>query len=106
MRTPLERLRDSITKDNLWLYVLKLLKEKDMYPYEIRKAIEETFKFKPGTMTAYMVLQKLETDGYVTFDHGLVRGGPERRYFRITKKGLSELERGKLEIKSWAEKLG
>lgn len=105
MRTPTERLRDSVTKDNLWLYILTLLKEKERYPYEIRKAIEENFNFKPGSMTAYMVLQKLESSGYVTLDRRIVQGGPTRQYYRITKKGLAELEEGKSEIRRWAQRL-
>lgn len=106
MRTPLERLRDSVTKDNLWLYVLSLLSGRDMYPYEIGREIERNFSFKPGNMTAYLVLQKLEMGGYVRLDRRLVQGGPERQYYRITEKGLDELKRGKAEIRKWAEKFG
>lgn len=104
MRTPLQRLRDSITKDNLWLYILSLLSERDMYPYEIGKEIEKNFEFKPGSVTAYLVLRKLERDNYVRLSEKLAKGGPERKYYKITEKGLNELEKGKMEIKKWSGK--
>jgi len=104
MRTPLQRLKDSITKDNLWLYILALLSERDMYPYEIRREIEKNFEFKPGNVTAYLVIRKLERDNYVMQSEKMVKGGPERKYYKITEKGLNELEQGKTEIKNWSTK--
>ncbi len=105
MRTPLQRLIDSTTKDNLWLYILILLSERDMYPYEIGKEIERRFQFKPGNVTAYLVLKKLEDEDYVEQSNKMVKGGPERKYYRITGRGRNELEQGKNTIKQWSAKL-
>lgn len=103
MRTPQQKLRDSITKDNLWLYILSLLKKREMYPYEIGREIEKNFKFKPGNMTAYFVLYKLESGNYVKTSKKLIKRGPERKYYKITEKGLRELKSGKMEIKKWSK---
>lgn len=93
--TPLERLRKSITKDNLWIYILNLLKEKELYPYEIREKIKNQFKFSPGNMTAYVVLKKLESGSYVAVTRTEKLHGPERKYFKITQKGKEELKKAK-----------
>jgi DNA-binding PadR family transcriptional regulator len=95
MAEPSQRLRNSITKDNLWLYILSLLKRREGYPYEIREMIEKRFGFKPGKVTAYIVLKKLEKGGYVSKTRKVKREGPERTYYRITGKGLGEIDKGK-----------
>ena len=92
MRTPFERFRKSLTKDNLWIYILKLLQKKEMYPYEIRNKIKEEFEFKPGNMTAYIVLKKLESSNYVKVVRTEKKLGPERKYYKITPKGKEELD--------------
>jgi PadR family transcriptional regulator PadR len=92
MTTPSERLEKSLTKDNLWLYILTLLKEGEMYPYEIRKAIKERFGFSPGNVTAYIVLKKLQSGGYVRVKKKLQSGGPVRTYYIIMEQGKKELE--------------
>lgn len=95
MTTPSQRLIDSITKNNLWLYILSLLSKKDMYPYEIRKEIKKVFGFEPGNVTAYFVLYRLEKAGYVKSGKILKKVGPERKYYKITKQGKEELKQGK-----------
>jgi len=34
---PLNRLKSKTQKEILWVYILKLLKERDMYAYELKK---------------------------------------------------------------------
>lgn len=91
MATPYERFEDSLTKDNLWIYILMLLRKKDFYPYEIREEVKKTFGFSPGNMTAYIVLKKLRAGGYVSKARSSSGKGPERTYFKITAKGSKEL---------------
>ncbi len=93
MRSPFERFQKSITKDNLWIYVLTLLKKGEMYPYEIRREVKERFGFMPGNVTAYIVLKKLEAGGYVKKSKTERVGGPVRGYYRITEKGGKELKK-------------
>jgi len=99
MKEPSTRLLDSITKDNLWIYILSLLMKKEMYPYEIRREITKVFGFNPGVVTAYVVLYKLEKDGYVKSGEKMKIGGPERKYYKITTKGKEELKKGKIIFK-------
>ena len=93
MPTPSERFERSMTKDNLWLYILSLLKERDMYPYEIRGSIREKFSFSPGNVTAYIVLKKLSAGGYVAVRKKDKGKGPQRTHYSITEKGERELSK-------------
>ena len=95
MSLPSERLLDSVTKNNLWIYILSLLSKKEMYPYEIRKEIKKVFGFEPGNVTAYFVLYRLEKSGHVKSGKIIKEGGPERKYYKITEKGKEELKKGK-----------
>jgi PadR family transcriptional regulator, regulatory protein PadR len=91
MPAPSERFERSITKDNLWIYILSLLKEGDLYPYEIRGNIEKRFGFSPGNVTAYIVLKKLAAGGYVVEKRKDKDKGPQRTHYSITQKGGREL---------------
>jgi DNA-binding PadR family transcriptional regulator len=62
---PLKRLAKLNTKDCLWVYVLKILENKPMHGYALRKEIETKFGFRPGMVTAYKVLYSLKKNGYV-----------------------------------------
>jgi DNA-binding PadR family transcriptional regulator len=111
---PIERLKTSNTKENLWLYILSLLmrapakrgeeqslstEEKELYGWEIQSLIEKKFDFKPGLITPYRVLYRLEKDGFVKSELK-----KRRRVYRITEKGKKELETAKnfyKEILKW-----
>jgi len=90
---PLARLKRKITKENLWIYILTLLKKKPMYGYEIRNKIKEKFGFNIGKISSYVVLYRLEKAGYVAskLDD---KSGRARKYYIITKKGKSLLNEG------------
>lgn len=62
---PLRRLISLNTYDCLWIYVLKILSEKPVHAYALRKMIKMRFGFEPGTVSAYKVLYLLEQEGYV-----------------------------------------
>jgi len=87
---PIERLQKSNTKENLWIYILSLLKEKDVYGWEIPSLIEKKFNFKPGRITPYRVLYRLEGEGVVKS-----KMIERRRVYQITEKGKRELDRAK-----------
>jgi len=91
-KKPLERLKRKVTVENLWIYILKLLKERSMYAYEIQNRIQEGFGFRPGKITAYVVLYKLEKDGYVKTEWK--DKGRQRKYYRITESGRRLLKDG------------
>lgn len=82
-----------VTIENLWIYVLTLLKEGPLYGYEIRDKIFERFRFKPGKITCYVVLYKLEREGLISSREVSEKSkGAPRKYYDITEKGLKELK--------------
>ena len=87
---PLKRLEKSNTKENLWIYILYLLQKKSIYGWEILDLIEKKFKFKPGRITPYRVLYRLEKNSFVKSEMK-----ERRRMYQITKKGLKELKSAK-----------
>ncbi|MBN2014075.1 MAG: helix-turn-helix transcriptional regulator [Candidatus Altiarchaeota archaeon] len=89
---PLKRLIKKVTIENLWIYILSLLREKPIYAYEINRMLEERFDFSAGKVTAYVVLYKLENSGYVEPEWRNV--GRKRKYYRITETGEKLLEEG------------
>jgi len=95
MTTPMERLKNKITKEVLWLYILRLLKERPMYAYELKERIKEAFEFEPATVSSYVVLYKLEKDGYVTAEwQESQTGKPSRKYYKLTPEGERLLAEG------------
>jgi len=84
---PIERLRKLNTIENLWLYILLILKEGPHYGWEMPKLIEKKFGFKPGRITPYRVLYQLAFQG-------LVQGRIERK-----KKDLSDHPKGRRRVK-------
>ncbi|ADN51211.1 PadR family transcriptional regulator [Vulcanisaeta distributa] len=59
----LNRLMIKLTKENLWIYIVKLLMERPMYGYEIAKEIRERFNIDITNVGVYVVLYKMERDG-------------------------------------------
>ena len=100
---PVKRLKNKLTKENLWLYILSMLKTKPMYAYEIRKNIKDKFDFEIGQVTAYVVLYRLETTGYVETKWKEIER--QRKYYKITKKGDDALKEGINFLKDLTEKL-
>ncbi|MEM2128941.1 MAG: PadR family transcriptional regulator [Candidatus Methanomethylicaceae archaeon] len=90
-----DRLAEKITKENLWLYVMRLLMDRPMYAYEIRERISEEFGFEPATITVYVVLYGMEREGLLTSSKE-PSGGKKvaRRYYRPTEKGIETFRRG------------
>jgi len=90
------RLVKKLTKENLWLYVLGLLREGPKYGYEIREEIQKRFGFKPGQVTSYRVLYALKRDGYIAVkSEEPSREGPVRKYYVITQNGENLLNKAK-----------
>ena len=104
-RTPSQRFEASITRDNLWIYILTLLRRKELYAYELNSRILDTFGFSPGNVTAYIVLQRLKTGGYVRASRTAKEGGPSRHYYGVTPMGLAELKKARAIIGKYSEVL-
>jgi DNA-binding PadR family transcriptional regulator len=91
---PMRRLKRTLTKGNLWLYILSKLRRGRVYAYGLRKEIEKEFGWSHGLITSYVVLYKLENEGLITSEFE-----GRRRYYKITKKGRKELEKAKKYLK-------
>ena len=94
------RLEKSNTIENLWIYILSLAYENEVYAYSLQKDIEEKFGFLPGKITPYRVLYKLEKEGFVES-----KLKDRRRIYKITKKGKEEFNGAKVFFKKQAQKL-
>ena len=74
---------------------LRLLAAREMYGYEMVKAVDErtngALQWKEGTL--YPCLHQLEADGFVQSAWRAAPSGKMRKYYRITRKGRSELTR-------------
>ncbi len=88
--TPFERLKKSNTKENLWIYILTVLVIKPHHAWDLPTIIEKEFGFRPGKITPYRVLYRLEEQGFVQS-----AADERRRVYKITEAGKKELEKVK-----------
>ena len=103
---PLERLKKKMTKEVMWLYILRLLLERPMYAYEIKKQIKERFGWEAATVTSYVVFYRLKKEEYVTTEWVESKEGrPNRKYYAITEKGKTLFEEGHAFMEEIMEKL-
>ncbi len=86
---PLRRLQSRTTKEILWIYILRLLKDKEMYAYEFRDALKTNFGFEPARITSYVVLYRLEKDGFVGS-----KWVENKKYYHLTEKGEKLYKQG------------
>lgn len=102
----MRRLISRTTKENLWLYVLSLLVERDYFAYELRGAIKERYGVEMASVTAYVLLYKLRRDGLVELSEERKEGRrPTRKYYRITDTGLKTLEQARSYLELLAKTL-
>jgi DNA-binding PadR family transcriptional regulator len=87
---PIERLKKLNTKENLWIYILILLKKNPLYAWELPSLIENEFGFRPGNITPYRVLYRLEAENLVKSNLK-----DRRRTYQLTEKGSKELNQVK-----------
>ena len=97
---PLDRFVHSITYGNIWPYVLILASKEDVYAYQLPDLIEGRFGFRPNKIMMYVVLYKLEADGYIT---GKYR--ERRKYYTITEKGVNILNALRDVVKKLADQI-
>jgi DNA-binding PadR family transcriptional regulator len=95
---PLIRLERSLTTENLWIYILSLLSRQRMHAYAAMEEMENRFGWKPGLITPYVVMYKLEEDGFIK---GSDKG--RRRYYYITQKGKELLKAARKRLKEMAD---
>ena len=96
-----------ILKGTLEACILQLIKNKDMYGYEMIETLRErsmnVFSLKAGTL--YPILHKLEEQGYVeTYEEEI--GGKTRKYYTLTKAGKKQLLVKKEEWEEYSQAVG
>ncbi|MFG0253143.1 MAG: PadR family transcriptional regulator [Phycisphaerales bacterium JB038] len=73
--------------------VLKLLKDKEMYGYELVQALEDRSRgvLEMGQSTLYPMLYNLEAKGLIEAAWQEADSGRKRKYYRLTDKGARKL---------------
>jgi len=88
---------DLFKKSYITLVVLGILKEKEMYGYELAKTIKQRsngeFEIKGGTL--YPLLHYLEEADLIKGEWRTSEEGPDRQYFQLTAKGKKTFEQEK-----------
>jgi DNA-binding PadR family transcriptional regulator len=88
----MHRLVTKLTKEMLWIYILRLLQERPHYGYEIKKLVTERFGFSPATVSGYAIIYRLMKDGLITEETST---DSPRKYYGITDKGRYAMEDAK-----------
>ena len=83
----LKRLKDKLTKENLWLYIVRELADEPMYAYKVKVVLREKYNINVATVTVYTVLYRMEREGLIM----KVRGDDVT--YRTTEKGLEQLSK-------------
>jgi DNA-binding PadR family transcriptional regulator len=90
-----------LVKGSIVPVILQLLSEQERYGYEIIKTVNQRtgniFDWKEGTL--YPWLHRLEGEGLIRSRWVEADSGRQRKYYRITKRGLAALSERKDE---WA----
>ncbi|NLK87330.1 MAG: PadR family transcriptional regulator [Clostridiaceae bacterium] len=76
-----------LKKGVLELCVLSMLTNKDCYGYELVNEISKNIMIAEGTI--YPLLKRLRDEGYLTTYLEESREGPPRKYYKLTKLGIS-----------------
>ena len=83
-----------LIKGSIVPIVLKLLKERPMYGYEMVKVVKDRtggrFEWKEGTL--YPALHRLQGQGLLKAKWELSPSGKRRKYYYLTRKGRQALE--------------
>ena len=94
------KISKELAKGSTAMLVLSVISKREMYGYQIIKTVEllseDVFQMNEGTL--YPILHSLEQNGMLTsFWSEGDETSRRRRYYRITQKGLKELEGYKAE---------
>ena len=96
------KIERELQKGVLPMAVLKLLKRRRMYGYELSTEIAERSggALKLGQSTMYPLLYNLEAQGVIESEWYEAQSGRERKYYGLTVRGRKRLER---DLTQWDE---
>ena len=97
----------TLLSGNTAMLLLALLKDRDMYGYEIIEELarrsDDTFRLKEGTL--YPLLHSLEKERCVETYTVKTPAGRERKYYHLTDIGRGQLEEKTKEWRLFSEKV-
>ncbi len=97
------KISKELAKGSTALLVLSVISKRDMYGYQIIKTIEkesdEVFSMNEGTL--YPILHSLEAEKCLE-SYWCEAEGRKRKYYKITTKGIKELEGKEQEWKTFS----
>jgi len=85
--------RERVVKNNLDLIILRLLRSRPQWGYEVNIAIRDRYRVYLSAGTLYPLLHSLEGDGYIQGEWEAEKGRG-RRIYKITDSGIQFLEAG------------
>ncbi|GEN35992.1 PadR family transcriptional regulator [Aneurinibacillus danicus] len=89
-----------IMKGSIDILLLSLVAQREMYGYEMVKALKETsgdlYSMSEGTL--YPALKRMEMKGWIESYWKETEGSSRRKYYRITEDGRKELKR---KLRDW-----
>nr|MDO8099271.1 helix-turn-helix transcriptional regulator [Candidatus Njordarchaeota archaeon] len=94
----LRRFLSKVTKENLWIYILRLLQEGPKQGSEIHATMNRRFGFEPTGLTSHTILYKMTRDGLVEAKKGVVKGKEksDQKYYVITNDGERAMQAAKV----------
>jgi PadR family transcriptional regulator PadR len=100
--------RSQLVKGTTALLILGVLREEELYGYEIAQRIRErsASELTPSEGTLYPALHRLEQDGALEAVWRDSDRGPRRRYYRITSSGIAMLAAHERDWASFAGGIG
>ncbi len=89
-----QRIRAQLLKGTLPLLVLATLRAGESHGYQIARRIRELSgeTLAPSEGALYPTLHRLEAEGALEATWREGDGGPRRRYYRLTRRGVAALE--------------
>jgi PadR family transcriptional regulator PadR len=102
------KIRAQLLKGTTTLLVLTVLREGELYGYEIAQRIRDKSggAFDPSEGSLYPALHALEADGALLASWRESDRGPRRRYYKITSNGLGMLEEHAQEWAAFSMSMG
>lgn len=98
-----ETRRSQMLRGVLDLCLLAVITDEPAYGYEMTRRLRERGLSTVGEGSIYPLLGRLERDGLVETHRAASDGGPRRKYYRASAKGLRALAEG---MHAWTEMRG
>ena len=77
-----------------------------MYAYEISKTLDERFGFSTAIVTVYVVLYKMQREGFIRVkEERAVPNRPDRKYYEATDSGKEIFIKGRNFLEDTIKKL-